>query len=56
MAMREMFTESISNDKAPFGVSKVINGTSNSILEPQMEPIVFYHSNHNLQIYIVYKK
>ena len=42
--------QSISNGKAPFGVPKVINGNSNSILEHQMESIVFYHSNHSLQI------
>ena len=46
--------KSISNGKGPFGVPKVINGTLNSILEPQMEPIVFYHSNHSLQISIYF--
>ena len=46
--------KSISNGKAPFRVPKVINGTSNSILEPQIEPIVFYHSNHSLQMSIYF--
>ena len=49
-----MAHKSISNGKAPFRVPKVLNGTSNNILEPQMEPIVFYHSNHSLQMSIYF--